>query len=769
VIAFAIDAAGVSGFFDGGDGEQAFDEDFEEFDEAAVFLHGDDEGIVLVAEMLLHELCGFPNDELAFGSSGATLGFGSFCGDFFEMLQRIDGGFHADRGLDVRGHRGLGIGERPFQDAVNDQVGIAADGRSEVSVLVEAEREVAEGFGGVAGLLERAKHQVREDALFGFAGEFLDEALIMLRSEIDVGGGKDGAHLSLAAVAARVGASGFGGRGNFAVADGDFALVEIFDAEGIAERAGEFLKLENFAGVGFLVDAMQGVQAALDEVVSDGAIGGEHELFDQAMGDVAFAAADVGHLLLVVELDDGLGEIEIDGAVLGASGVKEECEAFHGAEVMTQMGVARGHFGVALEDLIDVGVRHAFGGADDAGSHPGAEHAAGRVELQDGAEDEALFARFQRAHAVGKSFGKHGDSAIEEVDGVAAEASFAIKRGFRRDVMGNVGDVDLQEPAAVFAAFNVDGIVEVAGGFAVDGNDGKAAKILAAGEFGFCDGAGELFGFVGNFAGKRVGQVMLADDDFGVHAEIAGTAQDFNDTADGSGAFAAVADQFGVDDGAIEFRNVRKARAFAGAIFFTGQQLIAEDSGKFFTGGKFDIVLDAGIVGNDDAATRGVAEKADNGGMGAGDDAEDAALGAAGSGDAAEAGNFGDDVVAVHGVFDEVARDKKVAVEIGNGDVGNDEAVAVVMEDEAAADFVAGNGFVLGEFFGGRFLRGARLCGRLLRAGSLAKEKATMGKFFDEAAFFELGEHLEEGTAAGAADLEGAGEVFQGGGTVSKL
>ena len=53
-----------------------------------------------------------------------------------------------------------------------------------------------------------------------------------------------------------------------------------------------------------------------------------------------------------------------------------------------------------------------------------------------------------------------------------------------------------------------------------------------------------------------------------------------------------------------------------------------------------------------------------------------------------------------------------------------------------AADFVAGNGFVLGKFFGGRFLRGARLCGGLLRAGRLAKEEAAVGKFLDEAAFF---------------------------------
>jgi hypothetical protein len=56
-----------------------------------------------------------------------------------------------------------------------------------------------------------------------------------------------------------------------------------------------------------------------------------------------------------------------------------------------------------------------------------------------------------------------------------------------------------------------------------------------------------------------------------------------------------------------------------------------------------------------------------------------------------------------------------------------------------------------------------------LRAGSLAKKEAAVGKFFDEAALFELGEHLEEGAAAGLPDLEGAGKVFEGDGAVFKL
>jgi hypothetical protein len=56
-----------------------------------------------------------------------------------------------------------------------------------------------------------------------------------------------------------------------------------------------------------------------------------------------------------------------------------------------------------------------------------------------------------------------------------------------------------------------------------------------------------------------------------------------------------------------------------------------------------------------------------------------------------------------------------------------------------------------------------------LWAGRLVEEEAAVGKFFDEAAFLELGEHLQEGAATGAAALERAGEVFQGGGSVSKL
>src|SRR5258708_39163312 len=95
---------------------------------------------------------------------------------------------------------------------MDDQVWITANGRSEVGVFVEAEGEVAKSFGGVTRLLEGTEHAVGEDALFGLAGKFFDQALIVLRSEVEVGGGEGGADLALAAGAAGGAAGGFLGR-----------------------------------------------------------------------------------------------------------------------------------------------------------------------------------------------------------------------------------------------------------------------------------------------------------------------------------------------------------------------------------------------------------------------------------------------------------------------------------------------------------------------------------------------------------------------------
>ena len=85
MVAFAIDAAGAGSFFERANRQQPLDEDFEKFDKAAVFLHGDDQAFIFIAEMFFHKLSGLPVAQLAFGRGGTPLGFRGFGGDFLEL------------------------------------------------------------------------------------------------------------------------------------------------------------------------------------------------------------------------------------------------------------------------------------------------------------------------------------------------------------------------------------------------------------------------------------------------------------------------------------------------------------------------------------------------------------------------------------------------------------------------------------------------------------------------------------------------------------
>jgi len=192
------------------------------------------------------------------------------------------------------------------------------------------------------------------------------------------------------------------------------------------------------------------------------------------------------------------------------------------------------------------------------------------------------------------------------------------------------------------------------------------------------------------------------------------------------------------------------------------KKLFAESGRKFFAGYKLDVMLDARVKRRNDTAARGVAELADDGGMRAADDAHNASFGAAGAGVAAEAVDLRDDVIAVHGVFDGVARNENVANHIGKGDIGNDKAVAILMENEAPLDFIAGSGFLLDDFLGAGSGAGRD---RVASGG----EGSARGKVPRRGRESGVWRASGGGAAVAFFHVEGAGEILDGNGVVSKL
>jgi hypothetical protein len=232
--------------------------------------------------------------------------------------------------------------------------------------------------------------------------------------------------------------------------------------------------------------------------------------------------------------------------------------------------------------------------------------------------------------------------------------------------VGDVGDVNADFDVALGKFAERDGIIEIAGGIGIDGDDEVAAEIFSAdravGEFN----GGEGFGFGEGLGGKGVGKIKFANDGKDIDAGVGGAAEAFDEDAFGVGLAIFPVDQFGND--LVAGFGLRRALG-------TG-------------GGNVEIVEEAGVIGNDDKEAGGFLESADDHGGAAFEDAKDAAAEAIGFGRTATAGgtgtaiDAGDNEIAVEGGAGVFGCD----VEIGGSVGGNDEGEAFGVKLDGAGD-----------------------------------------------------------------------------------
>jgi hypothetical protein len=116
-------------------------------------------------------------------------------------------------------------------------------------------------------------------------------------------------------------------------------------------------------------------------------------------------------------------------------------------------------------------------------------------------------------------------------DRSAAETGFQIDGRAFADVVRDVGDMHMQLKIPVRQAANEDGVVEVAGGFAVNRDDWQRAVVLPVVKLAGVDDRIELLSLLQHLDGEAVRQVELADHDFDVDAEVVFVAEDFDDAA----------------------------------------------------------------------------------------------------------------------------------------------------------------------------------------------------------------------------------------------
>ena len=103
---------------------------------------------------------------------------------------------------------------------------------------------------------------------------------------------------------------------------------------------GDLLELHDALGIGHFVNAVDRGTPACFQVRGHRLIGGQHELLDERCAMLRGDARHAGHGAALVELDQRLGQIEIDGAAADALAIEDQGQFLHQLEALDQRRIA---------------------------------------------------------------------------------------------------------------------------------------------------------------------------------------------------------------------------------------------------------------------------------------------------------------------------------------------------------------------------------------------------------------------------------------------
>ena len=251
------------------------------------------------------------------------------------------------------------------------EIWIAANRTCEVRIELLCETKVANLLRRVEGPLHGAQHHHRKHALERRALDLLQELRkVPLTGEISAGDSK------------------------------------------LREVAAQFLEL---VGVGGLVQAREDLHAARPELLRDRLVRRDHALLDHLVRFVIRSHLDAGHHTLLVDLDLGLRDLHVEGAIgktvlpqlLGQLVDGEERPALHGLESTGLLALQLSHHLLVGEARL---------GADDAlGEGPG-DAVSLCIEGQEGGERVAVLVRNERTNAVRQLLRQHRHDLVHQIN-----------------------------------------------------------------------------------------------------------------------------------------------------------------------------------------------------------------------------------------------------------------------------------------------------------------------------------------------------------------
>ena len=265
------------------------------------------------------------------------------------------------------------------------------------------------------------------------------------------------------------------------------------------------------------------------EVAGGDFVGQQHELLDDAMSDVALRLEDIGQGPRLVQGQLGFGKIEVDGTSLLPLSVKQQGQLAHPLELGHQGGVTGTLRRIPVQqDPGHRGVGHPFPAANHTLLEAIVSYLSAVVDLHQHRQGQPVLPGLQAANPVGQLFGQHGDGPVGEIDRGAAPQGFPVQSRIPGHVVVHVGDVNSELEATVLQQLHMDGVIEILGRFAVDGDHRQVAEVGPPGGFGRRDLPAPGTDLFQDRGGKLHRNLVLANHDLDVHAHVSRRAQNLD-------------------------------------------------------------------------------------------------------------------------------------------------------------------------------------------------------------------------------------------------
>ena len=268
------------------------------------------------------------------------------------------------------------------------------------------------------------------------------------------------------------------------------------------------------------MNTIQRCNVLLLQVAGDTFVGRQHELLNQTVRDVSLRARHALHQSVFVELDYRLGQVEVDRPAPHAFAIQDQRQVAHQLEPVNILVIMLPQPRIAFENEFDVCVGHAFRRANHAFIERVTHDFAVRVDLHYARQYKPVHVGPQTAQVGRELHRQHGNRAVGEVNGRAAQTRLEIDSRSLTHIMRNVGDVHLQLEVACRQPAHRHSIIEIACRLPIDSNNGQCTVIMPMRQLLRRQRSLESFCLLQYLYRKLVRQVVLANNDLNIHAKI---------------------------------------------------------------------------------------------------------------------------------------------------------------------------------------------------------------------------------------------------------